>query len=338
MNKNFGDRLEFVAKQIFKSQKELADVLNYNRATISQIKTGFTAFGKVPQSKFKAIGINPLWLKDGVGDIFADNEEGISRRKRYYDKLHKSTNQRDSVGIFERIKEIQKSYYENFKFEIEFGAMPINVANSLANADKDSSFYIDKFRSVGFSVEYIIDGVGEMYDLDTEVGRKLRDKANGDDEIVKSTEYADLTKRDLKGLRNVLSDSISPYLSENEVLIPYYETSVRAGLPTEVFEMPTMFVKAIGVNNRSCFQVKVSGDSMEDFGIFDGDNVILDKNVKPREGKIILAMVDGEFTLKKYGTYENQPALIAGHGDYAPILLKKDVEIVAVMIRLIRDY
>ncbi|MBP3670635.1 MAG: translesion error-prone DNA polymerase V autoproteolytic subunit [Bacteroidaceae bacterium] len=49
----------------------------------------------------------------------------------------------------------------------------------------------------------------------------------------------------------------------------------------------------------STFCARVAGDSMRDCGIDDGDLLIIDKSIEPREGSIAVCFVDGEFTLKR---------------------------------------
>ena len=49
---------------------------------------------------------------------------------------------------------------------------------------------------------------------------------------------------------------------------------------------------------QATFLLRVSGDSMRDAGIFDGDMLVVDKALKPRHGQVVVAVVDGEFTVK----------------------------------------
>ena len=47
------------------------------------------------------------------------------------------------------------------------------------------------------------------------------------------------------------------------------------------------------------FIVRVSGDSMEGAGIYDGDELIVDRSIEPRDGHVVIAIVDGEMTVKR---------------------------------------
>ena len=49
----------------------------------------------------------------------------------------------------------------------------------------------------------------------------------------------------------------------------------------------------------STFIVRVSGDSMQGAGIYDGDELIVDRSIEPRDGHVVIAIVDGEMTVKR---------------------------------------
>ena len=49
----------------------------------------------------------------------------------------------------------------------------------------------------------------------------------------------------------------------------------------------------------STFILRVSGDSMEGAGICDGDEVLVDRSLTPRDGDVVIAVLDGEFTIKR---------------------------------------
>ncbi|WP_238984592.1 LexA family protein [Billgrantia kenyensis] len=61
----------------------------------------------------------------------------------------------------------------------------------------------------------------------------------------------------------------------------------------------------------------VTGDSMERLGIRDGDLLIVDRSLDPRPGHIIVAMVDGEITVKRHVLRGRMPC--SGNPRYAPV-------------------
>ena len=80
-------------------------------------------------------------------------------------------------------------------------------------------------------------------------------------------------------------------------------------------------VKEMVRHPDTTFYARISGDSMRDAGIFDGDIVVIDRSLEPRDGDYVVAFVDGEFTLKEYRLdRKNQCAWRIPHNsDFQPI-------------------
>ncbi|MGD9622328.1 MAG: LexA family protein [Mycolicibacterium sp.] len=75
------------------------------------------------------------------------------------------------------------------------------------------------------------------------------------------------------------------------------------------------------------FIVRASGWSMRDAGIHDGDELIVDRSLSPRDGQIVIAVVDGDFTCKTLHT-KGKPRLAAANPSYPDIpLAGRDVEV-----------
>ena len=91
-------------------------------------------------------------------------------------------------------------------------------------------------------------------------------------------------------------------------------------------------------NPESNFLLKVSGDSMINMGIFEGDIVIIDRNKKPKNGDIVLAQIDNEWTLKifKIDRFKKQVFLQAANPKYPPLFPKNQLQIYGVVRGLIR--
>ncbi len=70
-------------------------------------------------------------------------------------------------------------------------------------------------------------------------------------------------------------------------------------------------IKKIDLNNHlvknptSTFFIRMSGDAMMNAGIYDGDLLIVDRSIKPENGKIVIASIDGDLTVKRL-TQKNQ--------------------------------
>ncbi len=63
-------------------------------------------------------------------------------------------------------------------------------------------------------------------------------------------------------------------------------------------------------NKPATFFMKVSGNSMINAGIFDGDIVIVDRSIKPVNGKIVIAVLDGEMLIRRYEKTLNHLLLV----------------------------
>ena len=92
-------------------------------------------------------------------------------------------------------------------------------------------------------------------------------------------------------------------------------------------------------NKPATFFMKVSGNSMIDAGIFDGDIVIVDKSIKPVNGKIVIAVIDGEMLIRRYQKTMNKLLLIPETSKLATIDVSEfsDFKVWGVVVHLIRS-
>jgi len=116
-----------------------------------------------------------------------------------------------------------------------------------------------------------------------------------------------------------------------EVEIPLVFSKVSAGFPSPADDFLDL---NIDLNNHliknpsSTFYGKVRGNSMIDVGIHDGDLLIIDKSLEPRNNKIAVCFIDGEFTVKRIKIEKDTVWLIAENKDYPPIKVTKDNEFI----------
>jgi len=82
--------------------------------------------------------------------------------------------------------------------------------------------------------------------------------------------------------------------------------------------------------------VRVKGDSMVDAGILEGDLVVVEKQPTAKKGDIVVAIVDGQFTLKRLDVDRGQFILRAENKAYAPIRPEGALEVFGVMVGLVR--
>jgi DNA polymerase V len=92
-------------------------------------------------------------------------------------------------------------------------------------------------------------------------------------------------------------------------------------------------------NKPATFFMRVSGSSMINAGIFDGDVVIVDRSIKPANGKIVIAVIDGEMLIRRYERTINKLRLVPETPKLATIDVSEfmDFKIWGVVICVIRS-
>jgi SOS regulatory protein LexA len=117
--------------------------------------------------------------------------------------------------------------------------------------------------------------------------------------------------------------------------------TVEAGFPSPAEEelADTLSLDELLIQNREAtFLLKVSGDSMSEAGILPGDMVLVDKGQVPKSGDIVIAEVDGEWTMKYLKKRGESVALIPANPRYKPIRPKKELKIAGVVTAVVRKY
>jgi SOS regulatory protein LexA len=116
---------------------------------------------------------------------------------------------------------------------------------------------------------------------------------------------------------------------------------VQAGLPSmaEAEELDTMSIDGYLISHRErTFLLEVKGDSMIDAHIEEGDIVIAERSTTARDGDIVVAEVDGEWTLKYYKSRGGKVWLMPANTKFKPIYPKESLRIAAVVRGVMRKY
>ncbi|MEK7460121.1 MAG: transcriptional repressor LexA [Patescibacteria group bacterium] len=116
---------------------------------------------------------------------------------------------------------------------------------------------------------------------------------------------------------------------------------VEAGFPTTAEEdvSNTLSLDELLIDNKEAtYMLSVKGDSMKDAGILSGDMVLIDRTAHAKTGKIVVAEIDGEYTLKYLRKNGNQFFLEPANKAYEPIYPKEELRIQGVVIAVIRKY
>lgn len=88
----------------------------------------------------------------------------------------------------------------------------------------------------------------------------------------------------------------------------------------------------------STFMLRVSGDSMCEAGILPGDVVLVDRSQIPKNGDIVIAEVDRQWTIKYFKKQGNNILLLPANSKYMPIKPKMELKIGGVVTAVIRKY
>ena len=117
--------------------------------------------------------------------------------------------------------------------------------------------------------------------------------------------------------------------------------SVEAGFPSPAEEelADTISLDELLIKNREAsFLLKVSGNSMSGAGILPGDMVIVNKGQTPKSGDIVIAEVDGEWTMKYFRKRGGKVFLVPANPKYKPIKPKNELRIAGVVSAVVRKY
>ncbi len=89
---------------------------------------------------------------------------------------------------------------------------------------------------------------------------------------------------------------------------------------------------------RKAFLVRVTGNSMQDVGIHDGGILVVDKSAEIAHGKIVIASVYGEFTVKTLKMRGDKTCLVPANGDYQELELtpEMDAEVWGIVTGVVR--
>ena len=109
------------------------------------------------------------------------------------------------------------------------------------------------------------------------------------------------------------------------LILPVAGDCVRAGFPSpaEDFQVERLDLTTILVSHpQATFFLRLRGDSMHDAGLFDGDLLVVNRALKPVNGDVVIAVVDGEFTCKTLWLKFGRMKLVAANPTYPEIVPK----------------
>ena len=126
------------------------------------------------------------------------------------------------------------------------------------------------------------------------------------------------------------------------ISLPLASECIAAGFPSpadDYIDIGIDLNEQLIKHPMSTFFLRVNGHSMTGAGIYDGDLLIVDRSLDPQPGRIVVAILDSAFTLKRLTRHDGTLHLEAEHPDYPPINLHNynDVQIWGVVIYSIHN-
>lgn len=133
----------------------------------------------------------------------------------------------------------------------------------------------------------------------------------------------------------------------NKLELPFAGGGIRAGFPSpaqDYLDEAIDFNRDFILNPECTFYARCEGDSMVEEGISDGDYLVIDKLIQPENGNIVVAFIDGEFTLKRLNISTKNGMkrlfLMPANPKYDPIEVfeENDFRIWGVLLYCIKDF
>ncbi len=109
--------------------------------------------------------------------------------------------------------------------------------------------------------------------------------------------------------------------------VPMAGSKISAGFPSpadDYMEMSIDLNRELVKNPAATFFVRVTGDSMTDTGIYDGDVLIVDRSLEVTGGRIVIAVIDGELVVKRLIKKAGKLILMPENPKYQPIIVTED--------------
>ncbi len=140
---------------------------------------------------------------------------------------------------------------------------------------------------------------------------------------------------------NATVEVLGSFEAKSKLSLPFFLESVPAGFPSPAEDH---IEKTLDLNEflvrhpQATFFLRVSGDSMAGAGITDKDILIVDRSIEPTHGKIVIAVLDGELTVKRLYRKNGKILLRPESPNFKPIEIKceSDLQIWGVVTNVIK--
>ena len=137
--------------------------------------------------------------------------------------------------------------------------------------------------------------------------------------------------QDALGTRSMVASSPQQVGGHYRVCtLPLMVSRIAAGFPSpadDYVEKQIDLNTHLILHREATFILRVSGWSMRDAGIFDGDEIIVDRAITPVDGKIVVAAINGDLTVKRLRRIGGAVHLVAENPEFPPIVLQEGEEL-----------
>ena len=109
------------------------------------------------------------------------------------------------------------------------------------------------------------------------------------------------------------------------------QEGVSAGFPSPADDFKELRIsidQEVVRNEEATFYARVSGESMLGAGLEDGDLLVIDRSLEPKDNKIAVCFIDGEFTVKRLKVEKNCVYLMPENKKYKPIKVTEENELI----------
>ncbi len=116
---------------------------------------------------------------------------------------------------------------------------------------------------------------------------------------------------------------------KTNVVCPLFTSGVSAGFPSPAEDHIDQHLdlnELLIQHPVATFFVRVSGESMKDAGINNGDILVVDRSLEATSGRIIIAIVNGELTVKRFVQDSSSCQLVAANPDYPPVAITDETD------------
>lgn len=127
-----------------------------------------------------------------------------------------------------------------------------------------------------------------------------------------------------------LIEPVLRFVKNKGYQLPLYGSKVAAGIPSfadDHVEAQIDLNEYLVKNPSNTFLVRVTGQSMIDAGIHENDILVVDRSINPTDGRIVIAALNGNLTVKKFHKKNHQLFLLPENKNFKAIEIKEDHDI-----------